>query len=82
MHGRGGVCGRGDVHGGGGGHVWQVGDAWQGGMYGGGGGEWQGGHAWWCGGMHGMRWPLQLTVSILLECILVIGKIKGTSFGG
>ena len=72
MHGKsGGMCGkRGPcvVRG----HAWQRACAWHGGMYGGGWAVWQ-------GGLHGRgrcawqgRQPLQLTVCILLECILVV----------
>ena len=64
VHGRGawqGVCMVGGVHSMTGGHAWLGGCAWQGGMHGGGGG--------------GLAWqeirPLQRTVRILLEMILV-----------
>ena len=85
---RGAMCGRGvcvvgGMHGRG--HVWRGacvavgscmaggGHAWQGGMHGR-GHVWQGavqgrvcgGNAWW------ERWPLQRTVRIILECILVL----------
>ena len=55
MHGRGACMARG--------HVWK-GHAWQGGMHCS-GHAWQGGHVWQ------ERQPLQQTVRILLECILV-----------
>ena len=59
-----------------GGGVWQRGHAWQGGMCGG-GYVWQGGHVWQgvacVAGRHAWqeRLPLQQTVRILLQCILV-----------
>ena len=76
------MCGRG-VHGGGmhsGGHAWQGACVagrmcGRGGMHGRGmhgrGACVAGGHVWQLGHAWQERWPLQQTVSILLECILV-----------
>ena len=75
MHGHGwqGACVVGGMHGGG--HAWQ-GACVVGGMHGG-GHAWQGwGHVWQ------ERWPLQQTVHILLECILVLeGNVFNTKLG-
>ena len=63
MHGERGMCGRGVY---GGGHAWQGwGTCGRGGMHGGGWGEGGSEHAWQ------ERQPLQQTVCMLLECILV-----------
>ena len=76
------MCGRGHMWQGGvwWGHAWQVGACvcvWGGGMHG--RGECGRGHVWQ-GGVHGRghvwqeRRPLQRTVRILLECILVLSN--------
>ena len=62
----GGVCGRGGMHGRG--HAWQGGACMTGDVCGGGGG-----HVWQ------ERQPLQRTVRILLECILVL-YINGNQY--
>ena len=85
MCGKGGVCMVKEHMHGIGGHVWQGACMMVGGMHGGGGHAWQracvaggmhvGGHVWqrceWQGHAWQDRWPLQRTVRILLECILV-----------
>ena len=62
----GGMCGRGACVAGE--HAWWGWHAWQGVCME--RGAWWGGA--WQGGVHGRRWPLQQTVCILLECILVL----------